>query len=455
MAGADQVFKLAQEEDYFGAAKAVNDGLNKDPNNMALLMTYAYVMMRLENWGMAYNILLHVKAHSPQYPEIYNNLGMALASLASSTGKGKYLDEAESMLLKAASKKPGCEIYNNLALVAVHKCDAERAEKFCREALKYNDDHKESRESLGYALLMQGKWEEGFYNFDFALGGTHRKITYGGNAPYYMHHKGVKLYVRGEQGIGDEITYASVLPDVMADNEVTYECDPRLYGLFKRSFPSLEIIPTRFDKKADWMHSREFGAYCLSGSLCREYRKKDEDFPRTPFLTADPERRLQWRTLLDTLPGKKIGIAWTGGLPNTFQSRRSFNLEGLLPILKTPGITWVSLQYKDPGKEIEALKEKHGIEVKHWARATEAQDYDETAALVAELDCVVSVTTAVVHLCGALGKKAYVLVPKKARWFYHSDSPKHRWYDSLELFRQQDKWPIERLADKLKADLWA
>ena len=202
------------------------------------------------------------------------------------------------------------------------------------------------------------------------------------------------------------------------------------------------------------MHERQFGAYCLSGSLCREYRKKDEDFPRTPFLVADPERRLQWRALLDTLPGKKIGIAWTGGLDTTFKSRRSFNLESLLPILKVPGITWVSLQYQDPTAEIAEFHGKHGIPIRHWERAVgKGVDYDETAALVSELDCVVSVTTAMVHLCGALGKKAYVLVPKRARWFYSSPDQRHRWYDSLELYRQEDKWPVEKLATKLKADL--
>jgi hypothetical protein len=154
---------------------------------------------------------------------------------------------------------------------------------------------------------------------------------------------------------------------------------------------------------------------------------------------------------LDSLPGKKVGIAWTGGLDNTFKSRRSFNLESLLPILKTPGITWVSLQYKDPSAEIAEFTKKHGIEIKHWKREVENCDYDDTAALVSELDCVVSVTTAIVHLCGGLGKKCFVLVPKRCRWFYTSDTEKHRWYDSLELFRQQDKWPIERLADKLKS----
>jgi ADP-heptose:LPS heptosyltransferase len=184
-----------------------------------------------------------------------------------------------------------------------------------------------------------------------------------------------------------------------------------------------------------------------------EYRREDKDFPRKGWLVADPERRLQWRALLDQLPGKKVGIAWTGGRDNTFRSRRSFSLEGLLPILKTPGITWVSLQYKDPAKEIAEFQKKTGIEIKHWKRATENCDYDETAALVQELDAVVSVTTAVVHLCGALGKKGYVLVPARSRWFYASSGVEHRWYDSLELYRQSDKWPVEKVAQKLKSDL--
>jgi ADP-heptose:LPS heptosyltransferase len=264
----------------------------------------------------------------------------------------------------------------------------------------------------------------------------------------------MRLLVIGEQGIGDEITYASVIPDAAKHNKITYECDKRLEGLMRRSLPGVNVVGSRFlDKKEN---GEDYDKACLSGSLCMEYRQKDEDFPRKGWLVADPERKLQWRSLLDTLPGKKIGISWTGGRENTFRTRRSFPLESLLPILKTPGVTWVSLQYDDPTEEIRALKEKHGIEIKHWPRAAGKNlDYDETAALVSELDCVVSITTAIVHLCGGLGKKCYVLVPKRCRWFYTSETSKHRWYDSLELFRQEDKWPVEKLADKLKADLCA
>jgi ADP-heptose:LPS heptosyltransferase len=239
-----------------------------------------------------------------------------------------------------------------------------------------------------------------------------------------------------------------VLIDAARDHKIIYECDSRLEGLMRRSLP-VEVHGTRFSGSR--VDPDDVGAVALTGSLFMQYRRRDEDFPRKGFLKPDPERQAQWRVLLDQLPGKKVGIAWTGGLDNTFKHRRSFDLEHLLPILQTPGISWVSLQYNDPSADIAAFKAKHGIEIKHWARAVEkGVDYDETAALVSELDLVVSTTTAMVHLCGALGKKCLVLVPKRNRWWYSSDDSTHRWYDSLELFKQADKWPVERVAQRLK-----
>jgi tetratricopeptide (TPR) repeat protein len=447
---AEEAQKLLEAGDLKGAFKVVNAGLNKDPDDMAALMVGSCVVSREGNWGLAYNILKRVKEKSPPFPEIMNNLGMACSSLASNSGKDHFLDEAESYLRKAFRKKPIPEVISNLALVRMHKCDVQGAEQLCRDGLVKDPANVSLRETLGYACLYQGKWVEGFGNYEFNIGVKQRPVPKG--VYWERGVRGKKVLVQGEQGIGDEITYASVLADAAKDNKLYYECDHRLAGLMKRSLPGVEVHGTRFEGDRSWRPEADY--VCLSGSLCMEYRRSDEDFPRKGYLVADPERRLQWRTLLDSLPGKKVGIAWTGGLDNTFKSRRSFSLEGLLPILKTPGITWVSLQYQDPTKEIAEFEARHGIQIKHWKRAVEKNvDYDETAALVSELDCVVSVTTAMAHLCGALGKKAYILVPAKARWFYASDTSEHRWYESLELFRQVDKWPVEKVAQRLKEDL--
>jgi hypothetical protein len=381
-----------------------------------------------------------------------NNLGMACSSLASATGKDRWLDDAEAYLRRAYKKNKGVEVCANLALIMLHKLDLEQGERFCEEALKHDDGNLSARETLGYIKLHKGDWVPGFGNYEFALGGKYRKVP---KCNYWeVGMRGKKLIVRGEQGIGDEISYASILPDAAKDNEITYECDGRLEGLMRRSLPGVKVVGTRFDEVKGFDYEADFDAFALVGSLAMEYRREDKDFPRVGYLKPDSERVFQWKALLDTIPGRKVGIAWTGGLDNTFKHRRSFTLEALLPILKTPGVTFVALQYNDCSEEIAEFEKKYGITIKYWPRAAgKSVDYDETAALVSCLDCVVSTTTAIVHLCGALGKKAYVLVPKRNRWFYSSKGPEHRWYDSLELFRQSDKWPVERLADKLKADL--
>lgn len=447
---AEEAYALVQSGNTKAAMALVNKGINKDPDDMSLLMVGASVLTREQCWGMAFNLLKRIAQTHPT-PEVLNNLGMCASSLASQTGRDKYLDEAEAYLRRAFKKNQGYEVTANLSLVMLHKLDLAASEHFAKKCLEIEPGNLSARETLGYVHLHRGEWYQGFGNFEFALGGKYRTPPKG--KYWEQGFKGGRLFLRGEQGIGDEISYASVIPDAANDNEIVFECDKRLEGLFRRSFPNVTVIGERF-AEAKTYDSEDFDRVALVGSLFMQYRRKDEDFPRTPFLVPDPERRIQWRALLDTLPGKKVGIAWTGGLENTFRHRRSFALETLLPILKTPGITWVSLQYSDSEGELEVMRERHGIDIKSWPRATgKGVDYDETAALMMELDAVVSTTTAVVHLAGAIGKKAYVLVPKKNRWFYSSDTNKHRWYDSVELFKQADKWPVEKLADRLKADL--
>lgn len=386
--------------------------------------------------GLAYNLWHAAARYKKPDAAVLNNMGLAAASI----GSQPMQEEAERYLRQSLQLEPGnLPSLNNLALMALHSGDYEQCLKLCEKSLKQDPGQPEVHECRAYALLMIGNWEEGWKEWDYSLGTKYRPHI--GTEPYWEGQKGVKLLIRGEQGIGDEISFGSVLPDVAKDCEVTLECDYRLEGLFKRSFPNIDVQGTRVGEKRGSYTGHDYRA--LVGSLCRHYRNTPESFPGTPYLVADPERRLQWRALLDTFPGKKIGIAWTGGRTNTFADRRSFRLEEWRPILDT-GHTFVSLQYKNPGSEAAALG------VKHWPRATETTDYDDTAALVAELDLVIATTTAVVHLAGALGKECWCLVPKKPRWFHQKEGKRIPWYKSVEIFRQTKQgWPIQEIADRL------
>lgn len=415
--------------------------LDENPDEPRALFLAAYVFLEAERYGMAYNVLKRASEIVPFREEVWNNMGMACMKMGR-------IDEARKLLNKSLKLNPkNVSAMNNLALICVNEGKPSEAIEIANKSLAINPDQWDVKETKGYASLMLGKWEDGWDGYEAMVGHSkHRTRTPRKNVPYWDGSDVDTLLICGEQGIGDEISFASMLSDVRPN--VVLECDRRLEGLFKRSFPKMKVYGTRFDKPSvNW--DEDYQAYCLIGSLGWHYRISDASFTGEPYLVADPERKLQWRALLDSLGDKpKIGIAWSGGLPDTHGKRRSLTLESLLPILKQDA-TFISLQYKNPQKELDAFQEKHGIKIHHWSRAAEAVDYDETAALVAELDLVITVQTAVVHLAGALGTPCWAIVPNKPHWRYATH--KFLWAKSVEIFRQVKDWPITDIANKLRA----
>jgi ADP-heptose:LPS heptosyltransferase len=192
-----------------------------------------------------------------------------------------------------------------------------------------------------------------------------------------------------------------------------------------------------------------------AGSLAYRLRRKPEDFPQhNGFLKADPSKVAAWRERLAALgPGRKIGLSWQGGVGFTGRKRRSLTLEQLLPILRLPGHQFVSLQYTEVRDEVRALESRHGVKVHHWQEAID--DYDQTAALVAALDSVLTVCTAIVHLSGALGRPALVMVPYGPDWRYGANSERMIWYPAHRLLRQRriGEWKevLDEVAQRLRA----
>jgi hypothetical protein len=166
---------------------------------------------------------------------------------------------------------------------------------------------------------------------------------------------------------------------------------------------------------------------------------------------------LMWKALWETKQKPVIGIAWTGGMRHTAAQYRQWTLDDLLPIFKAIDAHWVCLQYKDSEDEIRAFREQHDVDLVQYPYATLTDDYDDTAALVESLDRVISMQTAVVHLCGALGKRCDVFVPQTSQWRYGENFTSLPWYSSVNVIRQavRGHWKntIEAYARTTKAEL--
>jgi len=400
--------------------------------------------------GLAHAMYMHFLQMKPNVGAAWNNLGRCYQELNA-------LDESERCFRRVLRLEPNDPVaLSNLGLVHLNRCEPEKTIEYCNKALALNEHFQACRHNLGLANLMLRNWPDGWRNYEASVGAnSDRRERVYGSEERWDGSPGKTVIAYGEQGLGDEISFASAIPDFVRDcKEAVIECDERLQGLFTRSFPSAHVYGTRYKDIIDWADKHEPHGRVSFGSLQKFYRNKDEDFPGTPYLVADPERRVQWRALLASISDKpKIGISWQGGINKTGKLLRSVSLEALLPLLRQDA-TFVSVQYKNAQKDIDFIEQSYGIKVHHWARAVEAKDYDETAALVAELDLVISVTTAVIHLSGALGVPCIVLTPKHPMWRYGLTGETMPWYKSVSLIRQKKasdwKDPIDEAVYRLR-----
>ncbi len=413
------------DEDPDQAHAIASELLRDNPDDAKALFIIGTIYARADRYGQAIPIFEKAARLAPHRDEAWNNLGMSLQEC------GKFR-EARDAFKKALERKPKPSHMNNIAVTYLSEENYPEAMRWCRKAFAIEPDNSSAWTTYGFCHLATGDWETGWKGYNHCLGGKFRKEIKLGNEPRWNGDYVDNLFVYGEQGIGDEIMYASCLGDLNGKvGHVTLECDPRLEGLFTRSFPGIEVHGTR-RKDAGWVSGRTFDAGAGIGTLPSFFRPSPDACPRKPYLHADPERRLQWRALFDSFNKPVIGLCWSGGRAATQRKERTVGLEAFRSYIERTDAVFVSLQYQDPTDEIS----KTGLPVKHYDRAAESHNFDDLAGFVAELDHIVGIHTTVHHLAGALGKSSTVLVPARPMWAY-AYGDRLPWYRENVFHRQR------------------
>ena len=201
---------------------------------------------------------------------------------------------------------------------------------------------------------------------------------------------------------------------------------------------------------------KQVDAHVHISFLGRWYRNLDKDFPRKPYIKVNEQKMLEWRDVLEQYPRPWVGIAWKGGIHNTQSHLRSMTLMELSPVLVAGG-SFIDLSYQDNKLEISRWNVKNAQQV--IDPGINVEDFENTVALIAALDEVVTVTTTVAHVCGSIGKRAHVLTPSVPQWRYayrHGDGTEMIWYpkDSVKMYRQaqgETDWlpAVRRVANDL------
>jgi tetratricopeptide (TPR) repeat protein len=269
--------------------------------------------------------------------------------------------------------------------------------------------------------------------------------------------QGKRLLVAADQGIGDQVMFLSCLPDLEAMNpmRVLVEVTDRLQKTTQRSFPSFEVVGSEQKRSLDWLVGQgTFDYWCLLGDLPRYLRKHRAQFPdHDGYLVADSQRRSYWRSMLDArAPTRRprIGFSWRGGTERTRTSLRSMDIMDMSPLTRHLDATWVCLQYGDVAADVRRANDE-GFACSYWKEGID--DLDEFAALVSELDLIVTVCNTTVHYAGALAKPVWVLAPKVPEWRYGLAFRSMPWYPSSVVYRQEQAGEWASLVAQVGQDL--
>jgi tetratricopeptide (TPR) repeat protein len=369
-------------------------------------------------------------ALNPRLPESHYNLGNALQS-------EDKLDDAVACYERALVLKPGYAEadYNwGCALYAMGHVD--EALVHYRRALALKPDYAQARFSESLAQLYKGDFACGWTKYE-SRWQTKEHDTRMRDYPQPL-WTGEKLasgclLIWGEQGIGDEIMFAGLLPDVLrTGNQCLLDCDARLKPLFARSFPEIEVVSS---PAPDHDLELNFAAHLPCGSLPGLFRTSDTAFAATtsPYLVADSVERERFRTRYAD-GRRQVGLAWFTKNRKTGRNR-SIDLSVFAPLFARPDIRIVSLQYGDPSAlQDQAATARANILIDR--SVNQFANIDAFAAQIGAMDLVITIDNSTAHLAGALGVPTWLLLPYAPDWRWlqaREDSP---WYPTLRLFRQ-------------------
>jgi len=434
-----------QRGDLDDAEHGYRAALEAVPAHPMAMHYLGVVLYQTRRQGDALPLLERAAAAVPQEPEFHNNLGLALAA-------GDRNDDAIAAYRRALALQPGHAVaWNNLGLTLQAANRLPEAIAAFREALARIPEFAQAHWNLALALLAHGAFEEGWREYEWRLKipelAQHER-KYAGPRWDGIARPGQTLLVTAEQGLGDTLQFIR-LAQPLAGRGV------RVLVSAQRSL--VRLLATAPGVAAVFGPDEALPAYDAYTPVIAVAGALDvtaDTVPcAVPYLAADPERRMEVAAALAAHGCmRKVGLAWSGSKQNTNDQRRSIALATLAPLFAAPAVAWFSLQREDDENDIAAVP---AARVLH--RLPARSDFDGAAALVAELDLVVTVDTCFAHLAGALAMPTWVLLPFASDWRWQQDRADSPWYPTVRLFRQPrpGDWEavIARVATELES--WA
>jgi tetratricopeptide (TPR) repeat protein len=470
-----------KSDDFTTAMKCYETALQLTPDEPEIANDLGRLAYRMGFLEEAEGLFIAYLEKVPASTDGANNLANAQRD------QFRFSEATETLRAAIRTNPESALLWNTLGTVLAEQGDMEKAVIFFEEAMRLDPNFPKPRYNRGNALLALGDPQKALIDCVAALKSTRldsevsmmklaraTMLIAGGELgsgwdayearlePHYadvthfiadrpawspeMDIQGKRVVLFGEQGLGDEILFANLVPDMIEalgpEGKLSIAVEPRLVSLFQRSFPDAEIGP-HFTLKVDHHTVRAarfiedwdaVDTWAPLASPLRRFRRRVEDFPkRDRFLVPDAARVAHWREVLKTAPvGKKVGIVWKSLVKATSRSRYFSPFDAWAPILSAPGVTLVNLQYGDSAEEIAYAKATFGVEVWTPPEIDLKNDLDDLAALTTALDLVIGPANATTNIAAAAGAPTW-LISTPGAW-PKLGTDRYPWYPQVRVF---------------------
>lgn len=435
------------------AMGAFETALSLAPRNLGAIMNLSALKRLGGDCDGALAILIPALKQESGNPDILNEIGLAHLH-------GGHAQSAVEWLSRAVRMQPRSAIYHNhLALALEGMGDAEAAIGEYDKAIQIDPQYTEARWNRAVALMALGRYPDGLQ--DWHLRRRHR--SYRARRIGLPEWDGKKLdsgrlLIHAEQGLGDQILYASLLPLIAGRApELTLETETRLVPLFARSFPETEVIAAAGEPGPEIISPQTVARHSIV-DLARELAgKPDTLLPVAAYLQPDPERRDEFRArLLGFGPPPYVGISWRSGA-GVNGNAKSIDLHRWQKILLQGPVTFVNLQYGDTDGDVKKAERLTGARIYTDPELDRFADLDGLAALIGALDQVITTSNITPMIAGAVGVSTWIMLRKSPFWYWGLADAQSPFFASVKCYRQETagEWDgvIERVAHDFRRAL--
>jgi tetratricopeptide (TPR) repeat protein len=390
--------------------------LEREPDRIEALVSLANLMRKTARTADIIELLRPALERNPGRAELWLALGSALREAGDIT-------TGETFYREALRLQPGyAPALGNLADLLADRGGVDEALALYGRVLAAEPHNAQARLNRAILFLLCGELRKGWRDYEYRLKITGRTITadHGLREWDGKSRPGKTVLVTAEQGIGDQIMFACLIPELAASpGKVILETEPRLVPLFARSFPKARVEAARLQKHGgtltasyEWLKKGQADAAIALGSLPRLLRKDIAAFPNPhAYLSADAQDRAQWAAWLKAQgAGPFVGLCWRSGQVTGLRAAQYAPLAAWADFIRACPATPVSLQYDVQSDELETLERLSGRPLLIPPRLDQKQEIDRTAAMVSTLDAVVSAPTSVSWIAAALGVPTFKIL---------------------------------------------